>query len=302
MKIIKNYIANSKISNIIEGGADNLEIVFDFDRTIIHGSILDNHKVVEIPSVIAILREVNFLDEQYVNQTKSWYNHYSNLSKSYPQMTKQELSNNFEKWWRDHYNLLQNKGLTLDIVKNVCLSNYIKIRGGIKEIFDICHDKNIKIIIVTSTGLGLESVIYILQRYNIYSDNIEIISNNIVWNNKGQMIGIIEPVIHSYTKNTFLKVTKKNIIVVGDGLGDAELIKESEGQGAIDLHVLKVGIFENNIKSFNQDNLEKYKKSFDIVLESVYDCDQDLIKQEDQEDFVNDLVNLYTVKDILEKL
>ena len=101
-------------------------------------------------------------------------------------------------------------------------------------------------------------------------NNIEIISNQTTWDENGVMNGYREPIIHSANKYNFIsnEQIKKNIIIVGDGLHDALIVKDSPANISEEnrKNILRIGIYENTKTGLSDSNLEKYQQAFDIVM------------------------------------
>lgn len=244
----------NKLEIIKNPKPEELTVVLDFDRTLTCGNI----DGVEVTSIIAVLREENYIDEDYVKEAKSLFTHYRPLEID-PNLSKQEKSNLMQEWWQKHLNLLTAKGFTKNDVDQVVLSKLLQLRFGVKDFLQTLNDRRIKTIILSSGIPGHDGILGVLQREGCNYPNIEIISNQIVWNESGVANGYVEPVIHSINKTEFLTVDKlsKNILLVGDNLHDAEMVLD-----APDRTVFRIGIYENKDLS----NLEYYQKAFDMVM------------------------------------
>jgi len=88
------------------------------------------------------------------------------------------------------------------------------------------------LLIFSATGLGYEAIYFCLEHIAKLSDNISIISNAFVWDEHGKAIAVREPIIHSFNKDeTIIKnfsvydeiQTRKNVVLLGDSLGDAQM-------------------------------------------------------------------------------
>ena len=98
-------------------------------------------------------------------------------------------------------------------------------------------------------------------------DNIYIISNSFEWDEKGNMIGVKQPIVHSMNKDeTVVKdfpeafkmvEDRKNVLLLGDILGDIAMIDGFDYD-----NLIKIGFLNENI---DQD-LKYFKNDYDIVL------------------------------------
>jgi HAD superfamily hydrolase (TIGR01544 family) len=244
----------NKLEIIKNSKPEDLTVVLDFDRTLTYGNV----DGVEVTSIIAVLREENYIDEDYVKETKALFAHYRPLEID-PNLSKQEKSNLMQEWWQKHLNLLTAKGFTKNDVYQVVLSRLLQLRHGVKDFLQTLNDRNIKTIILSSGIPGYDGILGVLQREGCDYPNIEIISNKITWNESGVASGYVEPVIHSINKTGFLTKEKltKNIVVIGDNLHDADVVLDAPNHT-----VFRIGIYENKDLS----NLEHYQKTFDMVM------------------------------------
>jgi 5'-nucleotidase len=112
-------------------------------------------------------------------------------------------------------------------------------------------------VLVFSAGIGdiLEEV---LIKYDAYFPNIKIISNYMVFDRKGMLIGFKSPIIHTFNKNEAVLGENKeyftdfshrqNVILLGDSDGDADMGSGMENTGDI----LKIGFLNSKVsKSYS---------------------------------------------------
>jgi len=217
-----------------------------------------------VPSLISILRDGNYLSEDYAKKAHNLFNHYHKIEIDNEIPLNQKIIE-MENWWESHAKLrIESKLNKSDIIK-VSKSNKIKFREFLPEILEITFQNNIPFIILSASGLGYISIIETLKSKKIYFKNIEVISNKHIWDNNGFAIDFIKPHIHTFNKNEniiknnseiYNKIkTRKNIILLGDSLGDSNMAKEND-------NVLKIGFLNFNI----DENLENYKKYYDVII------------------------------------
>ena len=149
------------------------------------------------------------------------------------------------------------------VEKSIKTSN-IELRTGVIEFFNFTKEEKIPIIIL-SAGIG-NTIEEILKQNSCYFENIHIISNFIKFNNEGYMLKYEEDLIHSLNKNID-KINQKEIIdmiknkeyriVIGDLIEDIKMAGNYP-----DDKLIKIGFLNQNVN----ENLEKYKEKFDIVL------------------------------------
>ncbi len=112
------------------------------------------------------------------------------------------------------------------------------------------------------------------------NNHIYIISNFIEFDKKGKMTGIKGKIIHPFNKNEdslrpkiYKKIKKrKNVILLGDSLGDLSMIESFNYDNLIEIVFLNCTVDEL---------LDEYKKNFDVVLLNDADMNyvNDLLKE-----------------------
>jgi 5'-nucleotidase len=253
---------NPKLESILDAGSDNLQIVVDFDRTLTCGTV----NGVEVPSLMAILRSEDHLDQDYSDRAKMMYEKYRPVELD-TNLSKEEKVKAMEKWWSEHYDLKIEKGLNLKNVLDVCKSDLIRLRPGVNQLLSVCHDKNIPVIIFSANSMGKVAIDEVLKRFGCLYDNIHVFSNVQIYDEAGRMTGYQTPLVHSQNKDESVlghMPLRENFIVIGDGLHDAEMINQKDKSGQ-ERKLYKIGIYEAKDDS----GLEKYKNTFDEVWSSL---------------------------------
>ena len=255
----------SKISVIKNAEPDTKTLILDFDRTLICGKV----NGVEVPSITSILRNENHLDEDYAKRAHALFEHYHAIEKNLD-MSAADKSEKMHEWWTKHFDIMIEKKLNIKHIQQAVQSELLVFRPGVKEMLQAAFDKNIQVIILSAGGLGYDSIKLLLERDDMMCNNIEIISNKMVWSNDGVMTGYLEPLIHSGNKYNFIsnEQIKKNIIIIGDGLHDAFIVKDSPVDTPEEnkKNILRIGIYENIKIGPSDSNLEKYHEVFYVVM------------------------------------
>ncbi|MFC1666114.1 hypothetical protein ACFLZF_00150 [Nanoarchaeota archaeon] len=249
-----------KKKKIIKSGANNFHIIADFDKTLTH-TFADGNKV---QSIIAVLRNKNYLTPDYSSKAHALFDKYHPIEID-PNISIKEKSNAMQNWWKEHSELLIKSGLNISDLKNLINENEIQIRKYVLEFIDFSYNKKIPFIIMSASGVGNAIKLYLEKEARMYN-NVHIISNLFEWDSNGKAIKVKEPVIHSMNKDemTLEKLpiyeelkTRKNVLLLGDSLGDLKMIKGFDYETLI-----KIGFLNENIEK----NLQKFKENFDIVL------------------------------------
>lgn len=260
--IIKNKEKLSEIKKRIAlSGTEKIHVVSDFDKTLT-SCFVDGEK---IPSLISILRDEKYLTPDYPQKAQALYDKYhpAEIDPNIPLSEKQKL---MHRWWSEHYELLIKSGLTKNDLARVAQSKKISLRSGAVEFMDFLNKNNIPLVILSAAGLGFETIQMYLGNHNVLSENIHIASNVLKWDASGKAIGVQEPIIHTFNKNYssvkemdfFGDIRKrKNVILLGDGEGDASMV-----QGFDYDNIIKIGFLNEGVSV----DLDKFKDSYDVLL------------------------------------
>jgi len=259
--ISKQEEFEEKYKKIIKDGADKFHVLTDFDNTLTKRFVGG----IKTPSIISILRDYNYLDEEYSNKAKEFFKKYNPIEEN-PNISYEEKKKVMQEWWNKHFDLLIKKGLNKKHLKRVVNEEKVKFRTGVLEFLDFLYKKNIPLIILSSSGLGNAIPIFLEKEERLY-DNINIITNLYEWDKNGNAISVKKPIIHSMNKDeTVIKnypriynkvKSRKNVLLLGDSLGDLGMIKGFDYD-----NLISVGFFNEKIK----ESLEKYQENFDVVI------------------------------------
>ena len=170
-------------------------------------------------------------------------------------------------WWTKHFELLIKSGLNKKHLEQIIKEGIIQIREGSLELLDFLHNHNIPLVIMSSAGLGSDSISMFFQKYRKMYNNIYIISNVYEWDKNGNAKRVKEPIIHCMNKDEtivkdypqiFKKIEdRKNVLLLGDSIDDIDMIKGFDYKTLI-----KIGFLNENIEA----NLKAYKNTYDIII------------------------------------
>lgn len=259
MSVYTNNQLQEKLNKIKSDGLSKLHIVADFDRTLTK-CFLDGKK---IPSAIALIREGGYLTDDYPKKAFELFDKY------HPIELDETLDYNYRyekmhEWWEIHKKLLIESGMHQDIIENI-IKNYPKMfREGTIEFLNYLSVHNIPLLIFSS-GIGNLIEGY-LKKENSLTNNIHILSNTFEFNEEGFAIGYKNEIIHVLNKSETkinnkdyldLIETRKNIILLGDSMGDLGMVDNLKTQTLI-----KIGFLNEDVEN----KLSLYQENFDIVI------------------------------------
>lgn len=255
-------------SAISIGGAEKFHVLSDFDRTLTKMFVAGE----EVPSIISVLRSEGYLTPDYPDKAKELFTHYHAIEID-PKVSHEEKKAAMREWWSRHFDLLIASGLQRTDVERAITSQKLQLRPGVAQFFGFLKERDIPLVIMSSSGLGVESISLYLKRQNLLLDNVHIVSNEFIWDDTGRAVAVKEPIIHAFNKEETVLDNfpfydrvkeKKNVLLLGDGPDDVEMIT-----GFAYNNLIKVGFLNKNI----EENLQLYREKFDAIITGDGDFD-----------------------------
>lgn len=161
-----------KIAAIRRDGPGSLHILSDFDRTLIKAYV--NGK--KIWSILAVLRDNNYLPPEYTKQAKAFAEKYYPIEKdvSLPMAERKRL---MQEWWTKHFDLLIASGLKKSDIARAISSSHIQLRDGAEKFLALLQRHSIPLVIMSASGTGEDAISMFLSSKNLLTENIHLISN-----------------------------------------------------------------------------------------------------------------------------
>lgn len=258
----------NKLAEIIQkmsaGGPEKFHVLSDFDRTITRAFAPDGS---EVPSLISVLRDEGYLTADYPDKAKALFAYYHAMEID-PSVPKEEKKTAMKEWWTKHFELLVASRLNKKDVEKAVLSERLRLRESAKDFLEFLRARQIPLVIMSAAGLGVEAISLFLKNQNCLFENIYIISNEFVWDENGNAIGIKQPIIHSLNKDeTILKdfpffsevAERKNVMLIGDSPDDVDMILGFEYE-----NLLKIGFWNKPAP----ENEAVYRENYDVLIKN----------------------------------
>ena len=241
------YINHQEKLKDIKFNKNNFYVLIDFDRTITKAKSFSAWRVLYYSELLGR----NF------KQKYAKIHDETELSKSESNEAKQKA---FEQRFMVYMDLLRECHFNKDILKTAVEKTDLTLRGGAKEFFRKMYENNIPVIIISSS---IKNVIEeYLKQNQAYYDNIHIYANYLDMNGRKENdVTNVTP----YNKNKIefseeldkILQDRKYAVLLGDIPDDVNMVTKEKLK-----HTITIGFLEENIEA----NLEKYNKTFDIVL------------------------------------
>jgi len=260
--LIKNADAfNRKMARIIADGIKDLQCVFDFDATVskaFHNGKLATscHRALEetLPAeTVALMEGIN------AKYMKIEFD---------PEMSKADKSPHMVEWWQTaHSKLIQAQISAVKLDEAVQKSGII-LREREAEFFAQLQSQKIPILLFSA---GITQIVEAAMRFKSVgglTDNMDVISNKMIFDENGNLAQFSEPLIHTFSKTTAAigeewknrLGQRNNVMLMGDSQGDPDMVKDDETSGTC----LRVGFLNHNPEK----NRDIYQNMYDIVLVS----------------------------------
>ena len=257
--IIANRIEfDNKLSLFIKDGKKNICLVSDFDKTITKLSS-------KAPSVISLLRkDLSLSNPQYKTVSRELYLKYYKYEND-TNYSRKFREKKMEQWWGEHFTQLAKHKITKKMLEHLLQKCHLDFRAKTWELFQICKSQNWPFFII-SAGPG-DLIEGFLEKEKMFYKNLKILANFWKFDSQGNFVSPLFPIIHSLNKSRISRESlpeklrkhnsRKNLLLLGDGLGDSEMDQNFKPQNTIKICFLE---------KFSKDVVEKFSPFYDVLL------------------------------------
>jgi 5'-nucleotidase len=141
----------------------------------------------------------------------------------------------------------------------------LDFRQGAIEFLKMLSKEKIPLLIF-SAGAG-DIIHESLKKNKLWASNIHIVSNFFKYDTSGKAVSYTMPLIHPFNKNeSCVKKSKyksqiakrKNVILLGDSLGDLTMAKGMKHDC-----IIKIGFYNHE---YDKERISKHKKGYDVII------------------------------------
>jgi len=265
MKIIYSNKENflETLENIKKDWINNLHVLADFDRTLTSAYI----KWKKTWSLVSVLR---------TEEAQLWWECAKEDTKLFEKYFPIEISNKIgleekkEKmieWWMASFNLFIKHNLNKNALKDIAKTDKLQLRKYSELFLNNLVKSDIPLVIISASWIWKLSIQYFLEYRKIFFKNIDIISNDFIWDENGVAKSFKFPIIHSFNKSeTVLEKfpeihnkieNRKNVILLWDSLWDPHMVDWFEYK-----NLLKIWFLNEK----EDELLESYKEKYDVII------------------------------------
>ncbi|KAF8366238.1 hypothetical protein PRIPAC_84067 [Pristionchus pacificus] len=256
--------ALAKIAKMIEGGADELLVISDFDHTMSRAYDEKGERCWTTHGVFDNAQEMADL----AKKCKDLSAHYLPIEFD-GNMTIEEKIPHMEAWWRQSHDAIVEKGVQREVLEKLVLNSNIRLRDAADSLMAHLDAARVPLVMF-SAGIGDIISIFLAQRLGAVPSNMHIISNMMTYDDKKVVSGFREPLIHTFNKNGkviskeevnfFHEMRKRdNVILMGDSMGDLHMDVGVENHSEAD--TLKIAFLNQKIHL-----LDFYTANYDVVI------------------------------------
>lgn len=248
-------ILEEKIKRISEDGRERFHVVADFDRTLTKAFV----RGVKAPTVIAQIRNGTYLTPDYAPRAHELFDIYHPIEIN-PHVPAKEKNKKMHEWWKRHFDLLIECGLTRKVMQEIVATRTLRFRKGALEFIDLLHEYGVPLIIM-SAGPGDMIKMYLEQEGRLY-ENVHVLANFLKFDRSGKAVGVNEPIIHSCNKHEIelskvLVLRRRNVLLLGDSLEDLGMVEGFQYE-----NLVSVGFLNEEVDA----NLPGFRKSYDVII------------------------------------
>lgn len=230
---------------------DQLCVVSDWDRTLTKARTEDGQDATSY-SVIA---HGAYLGEAYRVEMDRLYARYRPIEISQTTISHREKQKAMRDWWMAALAMMQKYGLTEEIIEDIAIRDFMRLRDGSIDLFKILADREIPLLIL-SAGIG-NIISKFLGVRALLTSNVTITANKLIFDTHGAVAGFCEPVIHSFNKARHASTPRNYVLLLGDTIEDAQMVNDADADG-----VIRVGFLNEAV----EENRAVYQRAYDVVI------------------------------------
>ena len=261
--MLNSAAVESKLQTLLCGGAKDLGVVADFDRTLTSATSCSAHGVME---------RVTGTSDEYKRATQA------NTAKFYPieidpKLTIEQKLPYMREWYESNHAAMVDASITSSQIDSAILEAPVIMRDGSLDLLSVLQTNAVPLIVFSA---GLADIIERILNDRFSSPlppTIRVVSNRMSFSSSGLLESFSEPLIHMFNKSQAAvppseQLVRKNQILLGDGYGDRTMC---DGAFTPPETLLKIGFLNDHVK----EKLEDYKEAFDVVI--VEDGSMDVV-------------------------
>lgn len=205
------------LKNLIDGGAEKLQLVIDFDHTL---TKTHNEVGEKVDCSWGVMENSSLLSQEYTAECNAIKAKYLPIEHD-PKMSIEDKIPHMVAWYTEANRALQKSGVRKSDFSAMVAASNVEFRDATSTMLTILAGSSIPVLVL-SAGIG-DLIVEILQSQGVFHDNIKVVSNFLAFDDEGHVIGLDGEIIHVYNKNEnaihnsdYFKVlqSRQNVILV----------------------------------------------------------------------------------------
>lgn len=218
---------DEKIRKLVDGGPEKLQVIVDFDYTLTKA-----HKDgVPVECSWGVLETYPKLPESYHNKVKAAKNKYLPIERDLSISLEKKIPLMIE-WYKVANQCLAESGVQQSWLPHMVTQSNCELRDDTVKMLSLLNSVNVPVLVM-SAGIG-DLIKEILTHHQVLYNNTSLVSNFLKFDCDGNIVGLCgkdEDLIHMYNKAEIIQRktvdqrigSRKNVILMGDSLGDLDM-------------------------------------------------------------------------------
>ncbi|GMR39826.1 hypothetical protein PMAYCL1PPCAC_10021 [Pristionchus mayeri] len=263
--ISKRVQTLEKIARLIEGGAEKLAVIADFDHTLTQAVDAEGNL---LPVTHQVLGDALVLPDLSQKSTQDKIAAYGKESAGSDRLAM------LEAWWRKAHDGVVARGLTREEFIDRARKTDIRLRDSSSE-FLRSLDAAAVPTLVFSAGLSDAISVVLSDSMGAVPSAVHIVGNEMIFDENNSLVDFKSPLLHPFNKNASVidksspllssLSARPHLLVLGDSMGDLTMEK---GLGKERENTLRIGFLNGQF-----DKLPQFQQGYDIVVASSQSLD-----------------------------
>lgn len=250
---------SAKYRQLVTGGARNLAVISDFDRTIT-SCFVGKKRCASCYNVAD-----GALSPEMVQYKQQIFDYYFPIEKD-PNKTMEEKKPYMLEWYQKSNDSLVDGGFRREwlqrAVRTAREAGTLALRPGFAELLNTLQSHNLPVLIFSAGIANVITEIFAQLLPSVpLAKTTQVVGNEMNFDSGGVLRGW-GPLIHMYNKNQSVvpeSRQRQNVLLLGDGLGDVTMADGAANEPAC---ILKVGFLNEH----EDELLPQYEAKFDMVI------------------------------------
>ncbi|GMS87928.1 hypothetical protein PENTCL1PPCAC_10103, partial [Pristionchus entomophagus] len=249
-----------KIARLIDGGAERLSVVSDFDHTLTRAIDDDGEPLAVTHNVFG---DTFKLPDMKQKSTQKKYTAYSKESAGSERLAM------LEAWWGKKHDDVVTGGLTREQFNDLAAKTDIRLRDSSSDLLQSLSDAAVPTLLF-SAGLSDAISFVLTKQMDSVPEAVHIIGNAMEFDENNKLVSFKTPLLHPFNKSAAIidKASpllssispRPHLLVLGDSMGDLTMEK---GLDKDRQNTLRIGFLNGKL-----DDLKQFLAGFDIVIAS----------------------------------